>query len=192
MGKLFFSCINKEALPLLRYRTHDISYITREKCECGRTLVRLMKPSGRTDDMIIVRDINVFPSQIESVLLSVKGVSPHSPHNWSTDHDNHDTIEVKVEVSPEIFSDKIRGLQSYAEEIQRKMDSVPQISAKITFVEPGTLPRSKARQNASSTTASFTHKNKGGSAMINAGIGSFWKTEPAVSPKLQKCLLEWA
>ncbi|MFY9380842.1 MAG: phenylacetate--CoA ligase [Eubacteriales bacterium] len=143
-GEVVFSCINKEALPLLRYRTHDISYITREKCECGRTLVRLMKPSGRTDDMIIVRGINVFPSQIESVLLSVKGVSPH--YLIIVDrHDNHDTIEVKVEVSPEIFSDKIRGLQSYAEEIQRKMDSVLQISAKITFVEPGTLPRSEGK-----------------------------------------------
>lgn len=143
-GEVVFSCINKEGLPLLRYRTHDISYITREKCECGRTLVRLMKPTGRTDDMIIVRGINVFPSQIESVLLSVKGVSPH--YLIIVDrHDNHDTIEVKVEVSPEIFSDKIRGLQSYAEEIQKKMDSVLQISAKITFVEPGTLPRSEGK-----------------------------------------------
>ena len=143
-GEIVFTCITKEALPLIRYRTHDIASITHEKCECGRTFVRMSKPCGRSDDMLIIRGVNVFPSQIESVLLSCGNVDPH--YMIIVDRvNNTDTLEIQVEVSPNNFSDKIRGFEDMAAKITASMQSVLGISAKITFVEPNTIQRSEGK-----------------------------------------------
>lgn len=139
-GEVVFTCITKEALPLIRYNTHDISSITHEKCSCGRTLVRMKKIIGRTDDMLIIRGVNVFPSQVESVLLSVGQVDPH--YQIIVDRqDNLDVMEIKVEVSSELFSDRIKELEKTGKEIKAKIASVLGLSAKITLVEPNTIER---------------------------------------------------
>ena len=143
-GEIVFTCITKEALPLIRYRTHDIASITHEKCECGRTFVRMSKPCGRSDDMLIIRGVNIFPSQIESVLLSCGNVDPH--YMIIVDRvNNTDTLEVQVEVSPNNFSDKVRGFEDMAAKITASMQSVLGISAKITFVEPNTIQRTEGK-----------------------------------------------
>ncbi|MHB1154331.1 MAG: phenylacetate--CoA ligase family protein [Eubacteriales bacterium] len=143
-GEVVFTCITKEALPLLRYNTHDISSITHEKCRCGRTLVRMSRITGRSDDMLIIRGVNVFPSQIESVLLSVGQVEPH--YMIIVDRQNNlDTIEVKVEMSLASFSDKVSGLEELEIKIKNSMESVLGITAKITFVEANTIQRSEGK-----------------------------------------------
>ncbi len=143
-GEVVFTCITKEALPLIRYRTHDIACITHEKCDCGRTFVRMSKPTGRSDDMLIIRGVNVFPSQIEGVLLDCGNVEPH--YMIIVDRvNNTDTLEVQVEVSNMNFDDKVRGLEALSAKIQAGMQSVLGLSAKITFVEPGTIPRSEGK-----------------------------------------------
>ena len=143
-GEVVFTCITKEALPLIRYRTRDISSITHETCPCGRTFVRMKKPSGRSDDMLIIRGVNVFPSQIESVLLSVGQVDPH--YLIIVDRKNNlDTMEIKVEVSQTMFSDKVKGLEDLSKTISMKMQSVLGVSSKITFVEPGSIERSEGK-----------------------------------------------
>ena len=143
-GEVVFTCITKEALPLIRYRTHDIASITHEKCECGRTFVRMTKPCGRSDDMLIIRGVNVFPSQIESVLLSCGNVDPH--YMIIVDRvNNTDTLEIQVEVSSANFSDKVRSFEAMAAQISASMQSVLGLSAKITFVEPNTIQRSEGK-----------------------------------------------
>ncbi len=143
-GELVFSCITKEALPLLRYRTHDVSSLNHEKCACGRTHARMAKPSGRTDDMLIIRGVNVFPSQIESVLLDVGDTSPY--YMIIVDRkDNLDIMEVQIEVSDSVFSDKVRTLEDLGAKIRSRLDSVLGISAKVRLVEPGTLARSEGK-----------------------------------------------
>ncbi len=143
-GELVFSCITKEALPLLRYRTHDVSSLNHAKCECGRTHARMAKPSGRTDDMLIIRGVNVFPSQIESVLLDVGDTSPH--YMIIVDRkDNLDIMEVQIEVSESVFSDKVRTLEDIGAKIRSRLDSVLGISAKVRLVEPGTIARSEGK-----------------------------------------------
>lgn len=143
-GEVVFTCVTKEALPLIRYRTHDIASITHEKCACGRTLVRMSKPCGRSDDMLIIRGVNVFPSQIESVLLSCGNVDPH--YMIIVDRVNNlDVMEIQVEVSADNFSDQVRGFESMAAKISSAMSSVLGIAAKITFVEPGTIERSEGK-----------------------------------------------
>lgn len=140
MGEVVFTCITKEALPLIRYNTRDISSLTHEICTCGRTFVRMNRITGRSDDMLIIRGVNVFPSQVESVLLSVGQVEPH--YMIIVDRiNNHDIMEIQVEIHKESFTDHIRGLQDLARRIQEQMDSVLGINAKITFVEPGTVQR---------------------------------------------------
>ncbi len=143
-GELVFSCITKEALPLLRYRTHDVSSLNRATCACGRTHARMAKPSGRTDDMLIIRGVNVFPSQIESVLLDVGDTSPHYMI-YVDRKDNLDIMEVQIEVSDSVFSDKVRTLEDLGGKIRSRLDSVLGISAKVRLVEPGTIPRSEGK-----------------------------------------------
>ncbi len=144
LGEVVFTCITKEALPLIRYRTHDISSITHEKCACGRTLVRMQKPCGRSDDMLIIRGVNVFPSQIESVLLNCGEVDPH--YMIYVDRKNNtDTMEIQVEVNAANFSDHVKGMEELAAKINAGMQSVLGLSSKITFVEPGTIPRSEGK-----------------------------------------------
>lgn len=143
-GEVVFTCITRDALPLIRYNTHDISSITHEKCRCGRTLVRMKKISGRTDDMLIVRGVNVFPSQIESVLLSAGDVDPH--YLIIVDRINNlDIMEIKVEISEHIFSDRISGLEDIERRLKSKIESLLGISAKITLVEPNTLERTAGK-----------------------------------------------
>ncbi len=143
-GEVVFSCITKEALPLIRYRTHDIASITHEPCECGRTLVRMSKPCGRSDDMLIIRGVNVFPSQIESVLLSTGNVSPH--YLIIVDRINNlDIVEIKVELSDTMFSDKVKEIEKLQKQLSSKIESTLGLSAKITFVEPMSITRSEGK-----------------------------------------------
>lgn len=138
-GELVFTCLTKEAFPLIRYRTRDIASLNYEKCKCGRTLVRMNKPQGRSDDMLIIRGVNVFPSQIESVLLSL-GHQPY--YQLIVDRkDNRDTLEILVEMSNEIFADAVKTVEKTAREIRNAVESTLGISAKITLVEPKTIER---------------------------------------------------
>ncbi|MDD2269313.1 MAG: phenylacetate--CoA ligase [Eubacteriales bacterium] len=145
-GELVFTCVTKEALPLIRYRTRDISRLIPDKCACGRTFLRMEKPCGRSDDMLIIRGVNVFPSQIESVLLTIKEVLPH--YMLIVDRANNlDTLEVKVEINEEILtsSDAVRHIEDISLKIKHKIDSTLGISAKITLVEPNSIPRSQGK-----------------------------------------------
>lgn len=142
-GELVFTCIGKEALPLMRYRTRDICALTHETCACGRTTVRMTKPRGRSDDMLIIRGINVFPSQVEHVLLEI-GLQPN--YLITVDRINNlDTMEVQVEVTSELFSDTVRHLESVAKQAENALQSTLNIHAKVNLVEPGTLPRSEGK-----------------------------------------------
>ncbi|MGN0318662.1 MAG: phenylacetate--CoA ligase family protein [Lachnospira sp.] len=142
-GELVFSCITKEAFPLLRYRTRDICILSHEKCSCGRTHVRMTKPLGRSDDMLIVKGVNVFPSQIETVLLN-KGY----PANYQIIVDrvnNSDTIEVQVEMTSEMFSDNVGVITAKEKELVDALKAMLGIYAKVTLVDPKTITRSEGK-----------------------------------------------
>jgi len=142
-GELVFTSITKEAFPLLRYRTKDICVLTREPCPCGRTHVKMSKPMGRSDDMLIVKGVNVFPSQIEMVLLN-KGLTAN--YQIVVDRQGHsDTIEVRVEMTPELFSDKIHHITEVEKEITEALKAVLGIYAKVTIVEPKSIVRSEGK-----------------------------------------------
>lgn len=142
-GELVFTCITKEAFPILRYRTRDIGVITRGKCSCGRTLVKMTKPRGRTDDMLIIRGVNVFPSQIETVLLE-KGYTAN--YQIVVDRaNNFDSIEIQVEISNEIFSDTVRGLAERAKDLAAALKTLLGVTAKVTLLEPNSIPRSEGK-----------------------------------------------
>jgi phenylacetate-CoA ligase len=143
-GELVFTTITKEGIPLLRYRTRDLSILHNEICDCGRTHVRMERISGRTDDMLIIRGVNVFPSQIESVLLEIGEVEPHY-QLIITREGILDNLEIRVEVSENMFSDKISNLEVLEKNIKHRIESVLQISAKIKLVEPKTIPRSEGK-----------------------------------------------
>lgn len=143
-GEIVFTTITKEGLPLLRYRTKDITSLITAPCECGRTFLRMTKPSGRSDDMLIIRGVNVFPSQIESVIMGMDKVAPH--YMIIVDRkNNHDMLEVQVELAESGFSDSVRNVEALSKEIASKMQSTLGISAKITLVEPKTLMRSEGK-----------------------------------------------
>ena len=142
-GELVFTCITKEAFPLLRYRTRDICVLNREKCSCGRTHVRMSKPMGRSDDMLIVKGVNVFPSQIETVLLN-KGY----PANYQivvSREKNSDKLEVQVEMTPEMFSDSIREIAAREKELIEALKSMLGIYAVVKLVAPKTIARSEGK-----------------------------------------------
>ena len=142
-GELVFTCLDKEAFPLLRYRTRDICVLTREKCSCGRTHVRMTKPMGRSDDMMIIRGVNVFPSQIETVLLK-EGYTP----NYQIELDrinNSDTFEIKVEMSPEQFSDIVSINQAKERKLEQAMRTMLGIGPKVRLVPPKTIARSEGK-----------------------------------------------
>lgn len=143
-GELVFTTINKEAFPVLRYRTRDISILHPETCACGRTFVRMERVTGRTDDMLIIRGVNVFPSQIESVLLEIGETEPH--YLLVVDrHGNLDDLEIWVEVSEKMFSDEVRRLEQLERKLRQEIQSILGISAKIKLVEPKTIPRSEGK-----------------------------------------------
>jgi len=143
-GELIFTCLTKEAFPLIRYRTRDISALYPETCRCGRTLVRMERVSGRSDDMLIIRGVNVFPSQIESVLIEIEGVEPH--YLIIVDREGPlDTLEVQVEVNEKLFSDKIKGLEALEQRITDDLKEMLGISAKVKLVELKTIERSMGK-----------------------------------------------
>ena len=142
-GEIVFSCITKEAFPLLRFRTKDIGVITHEKCRCGRSFVRMSKPRGRTDDMLIIRGVNVFPSQIETVVLRM-GYAPN--YQLIVDRVNNlDTLEVRLEMTPELFSDVTSELENTQRAIASQLRDLLGLSAKVTLVAPGSITRSEGK-----------------------------------------------
>ena len=142
-GELVFTCIAKEALPLVRYRTKDICSISHEKCSCGRTLVKMMKPQGRTDDMLVIRGVNVFPSQIEYVLTKL-GMEPN--YLLVVDRvNNHDTLEVQVEMTSNTFSDSVKDICKLESKLAAALKTTLNIGAKVVLVEPKTLGRSEGK-----------------------------------------------
>ena len=142
-GEIVFSCITKKAFPLLRFRTKDIGVITHEKCSCGRTFVRMSKPRGRTDDMLIIRGVNVFPSQIETVVLRM-GYAPN--YQLIVDRVNNlDTLEVRLEMTPELFSDVTSELENTQRAISAQLRDLLGLSAKVTLVAPGSITRSEGK-----------------------------------------------
>ena len=143
-GELVFTTLTKEGTPVLRYRTKDITFLSEEKCKCGRTTIRMHRLMGRTDDMLIIRGVNVFPSQIEEVLLKIEGVEPH--YQLVVERKgNLDTLEVQVEMSDKLFSDSVGKLEEVAKEIERNLYATLSIHAKITLVEPKSIPRSEGK-----------------------------------------------
>ena len=142
-GELVFTSLDKEAFPLLRYRTRDICILSREKCSCGRTHVRMSKPLGRSDDMLIIRGVNVFPSQIETVLLN-EGYTPN--YQIIVDRvNNSDTLDINVELSPEQFSDKVGDNQRREIQLGEAMRTMLGIKPVIHLVPPKTVVRSEGK-----------------------------------------------
>ena len=143
-GDLTFTTLTKKGMPLLRYRTHDLCVLTDEPCACGRTHVRMGRIMGRTDDMLIIRGVNVFPSQIEHALLQVKGIEPH--YRIVVDRvGTLDTIEVQVELSPAMMSDTIRDMEKLERAITNSLASHALVHAQVKLCQPGTLPRSEGK-----------------------------------------------
>ncbi len=154
-GELVFTSITKEAFPLLRYRTRDICVLNRKPCSCGRTHVKMSKPMGRSDDMLIIKGVNVFPSQIEAVLLQ-QGY----PANYQilvSRENNSDRLEVQVEMVPEMFSDSVSEIAQREKELINALKAMLGIYAKVTLVEPKTIAEARARLYASSTPAICTN-----------------------------------
>ena len=142
-GELVFTSLDKEAFPLLRYRTRDICVLSRKKCSCGRTLIKMAKPMGRTDDMLIIRGVNVFPSQIETVLLS-EGYEP----NYQIVVDrvkNNDTFDVNVEMTPERFTDKVSDILSMEKSLANAMKAMLGINPAVHLVAPKSIARSEGK-----------------------------------------------
>lgn len=143
-GELVFTTITKEGLPLIRYRTRDLTRLNYEKCKCKRTLVRMEKCLGRSDDMLIIRGVNLFPSQVESILLEMNEIKPH--YQIIVDRINNlDTLELHVEIDESFFQDKISQLQTLRQKIQNNLESTLGISIQVHLVEPKTLVRSEGK-----------------------------------------------
>ncbi len=143
-GELVITTLTKEAQPLIRYRTRDLTSLNPIPCKCGRTHVRMKKVLGRSDDMLIIRGVNVFPSQIESILLETEGLTPHYQLIVRRE-DAMDTLEVQVEVDENIFSDKIKTLQRLEKKIQRNIKDFLGVTAKVKLVEPRSIMRSEGK-----------------------------------------------
>ena len=144
MGELVFTTLTKEGIPLIRYNTRDLSSLNFEKCECGRTLVRMKKITGRSDDMLIIRGVNLFPSQIEHVLLEMGETSAHYML-YVDRHNNLDTLELQVELDESKLTDTIKDLQNLSRKIEHALNSAIGLSVKVTLVEPKTIARSEGK-----------------------------------------------
>jgi phenylacetate-CoA ligase len=143
-GELVFTCLTKEALPLIRYRTRDITSLEHAACPCGRTFTRMQRVSGRTDDMLIIRGINVFPSQIESVLLEIEETEPH--YLIIVDRKGSlDELEIQVEINERAFSDEIKRLEDLRNRLAHEIYATLGLAAKITLVEPKSIERSQGK-----------------------------------------------
>lgn len=143
-GELVITTITKEGIPLIRYRTRDITRLIAEPCICGRTHKRIERLSGRSDDMLIIRGVNVFPSQIESILINIEGVEPH--YQLIVDREeNLDSLEVQVEVNERTFSDEIKVLQELSNRIRKEIKDLLGVTCKVRLVEPKTIARSEGK-----------------------------------------------
>ncbi|MFP4015337.1 MAG: phenylacetate--CoA ligase family protein [Chitinispirillaceae bacterium] len=143
-GELVFTTLTKEGTPVIRYRTRDITYLTREKCACGRTSVRMHRILGRTDDMLIIRGVNIFPSQVEHVLLRVDGVEPH--YQLLVERKGRmDCLEVLVEMNEGLFSDELKYIEQKEREIEHQLKEVLLINSKVKLVEPKSIERSEGK-----------------------------------------------
>lgn len=143
-GELVFTTITKRGMPMMRYRTHDLCTLTDKPCGCGRTLVRMGRITGRTDDMLIIRGVNVFPSQIESVLVGIRGVAPH--YMLYADRINSaDTLEIQVEMTEDMFSDTVSAIEAVRKTIFEQVKSVVGIATTVKLVAPKSIPRSEGK-----------------------------------------------
>ena len=143
-GELVFTTLTKEGIPLIRYRTKDLTSITHETCECGRTSARISRFKGRSDDMLIIRGVNVFPSQVEAALINVEEVTPH--YMMIVDRENNlDTLEIQVEVDTKYYTDEIRGIEKLTKKISLVIQQALGISAKIKLMGPNSLKRSEGK-----------------------------------------------
>jgi phenylacetate-CoA ligase len=143
-GELVFTTITKEAFPVIRYRTRDISVLYPEPCHCGRTIVRMGRVQGRSDDMLIIRGVNVFPSQIESVIMEIDGIEPHYQLEVAREG-RLDTLTVKVEVNEKVFSDEVKNLQSMERKLEENIKEMLSVSAQVKLVEPKSIQRSEGK-----------------------------------------------
>lgn len=144
-GELVFTTLTKEGFPVIRYRTRDICSLNYEQCECGRTFVRMNKPSGRSDDMMIIRGVNVFPSQIEEVLLKIgEGVTPNYQIIVGREN-NTDTLDINVEMTEKLFADDVKSIERIEKKIVSDLRSVLGIGAKVHLVNPKTIARSEGK-----------------------------------------------
>ena len=143
-GELVLTTLSKQAMPMIRYRTRDVTALVTEPCRCGRTIRRICRIGRRSDDMFIIRGVNVFPSQVETALLEVEGTLPHY-QIVLTREKGLDEMEVKVEVTPEFFSDRVRELETLHRRLETAIDHVLGIRAKVTLVEPRSLARSEGK-----------------------------------------------
>ena len=142
-GELVFTALDKEAFPLLRYRTRDICVLKREKCSCGRTFIKMSKPMGRSDDMLIIRGVNVFPSQIETVLLN-EGYQPN--YQIIVDRKNNtDTFDINVEMNPEQFTDTVSGITNLEKSLANAMKTMLGINPAVHLVPPKSIARSEGK-----------------------------------------------
>ncbi|EHQ52984.1 MULTISPECIES: phenylacetate--CoA ligase family protein [Ectothiorhodospira] len=143
-GELVLTTLSKQAMPIIRYRTRDITRIITETCGCGRSLRRIRRVGRRSDDMFIIRGVNVFPSQVEAALLAVEGTLPHYQIILTRDH-GLDQMAVEVEVTPEVFSDKVRALEDVRAELAKAIEQIIGIRVALRLVEPRTIARSEGK-----------------------------------------------
>ena len=144
VGELVLTTLTKEAIPVIRYRTRDITRLSYERCSCGRTLARMEKTRGRSDDMLIIKGVNVFPTQIEEVLFQVEGCEPH--YQLVVDRvDNIDTLEVLVEVNESIFFDEMKKQRAFIDLVEKRLASTLNVGARVRLVEPASMPRHEGK-----------------------------------------------
>jgi phenylacetate-CoA ligase len=144
VGELVLTTISKEAFPMVRYRTRDITSLDYSMCECGRTIVRMKKTMGRSDDMLIIKGVNVYPSQIEEVLMAVEGCQPHY-QLVAERKGTMDILEVQIEVTENIFFDEMKRQKAFLENIERKIDSTLGVGVTVRLVEPNSIPRAEGK-----------------------------------------------
>ncbi|MFW6065295.1 MAG: phenylacetate--CoA ligase family protein [Planctomycetota bacterium] len=143
-GELVLTTLSKKAMPMIRYRTRDITNIVASPCPCGRSIRRIKRITRRSDDMFIIRGVNVFPSQVETALLAVEGTLPHYQIILTREHDL-DQMEVQVEVTPEVFTDEVRGLEQFRSQLSHALENTLSIRCKVSLVEPNTIERSMGK-----------------------------------------------
>ena len=144
VGELVLTTLTKEAFPMIRYRTRDITSLDYSPCSCGRNLVRMKKTMGRSDDMLIIKGVNVFPSQIEEVLVAIDGCQPH--YQLVVERKGSmDVLEVRIEVTEDIFFDEMKLQRSFLEKVEKRIESVIGVGVAVKLVEPSSIPRHEGK-----------------------------------------------